>query len=215
MFKRIIILLVCFICLCGCQVSKDNLISDLDKILDDATVASISSKVNMNKGFMSYYLQPSIGRKESNATNSVFTICGNDVIMNIDVSSIVSQKYYASSSDIRNIGSMGNEIFTKKGVFISSTDLVRDYQYRLFELNDAEYGIILQTSNIIMISVVSLGDVYNVSSEMMTLIRSCRVDEEAVVSAYSQKELINYQKETLEIFDKVYPESGTLLEMSE
>ncbi len=215
MFRRIIFILVFLVCLCGCQVSKDSLLTNLDTILDDATVSSISSKVNMNKGLMSYYLQPSIGRKESNATNSVFVINGNDVIMNIDVSSIVSQKYYASSSDIRAIGTFGNQIYEKKGVFISSTDLVRDYLYRLFEVSSEQYGIILQTSNIIMVAVVPLGDVYNVSSEMMTLIRGCRVDEEAVVSAYSQKEMINYQKETLDIFEKVYPEEGTLLEMNE
>ena len=76
MFRRIILILVFLICLCGCQVSKDSLLTNLDTILDDATVSSISSKVNMNKGLMSYYLQPSIGRKESNATNSVFVING-------------------------------------------------------------------------------------------------------------------------------------------
>ena len=80
----------------------------------------------MNKGLMSYYLQPSIGRKESNATNSVFVIDGNDVILNIDVSSIVSQKYYASSSDIRAVGSFGTPIFEKKGVFISRKEKVYD-----------------------------------------------------------------------------------------
>ena len=199
MRKRFLALLVALVVLSGCQVSKDTLVENLDAILDEATMTSISSEVNMNKGLMSYYLQPSIGRKESNATNSVFIMNGNDVILNIDVASIVSQKYYASSGEIRDLGSLGTEIYKKKGVFISSTDLIRDYQYRLFEVADDEYGILLQTSNVIMVAVVPLGDVYNVSSEMMTLIRGCRIDEEAVVAAYSQKELINYQKEILEM----------------
>ena len=114
MRKRILAVLVALVVLSGCQVSKDSLLDNLDAILDEATMTSISSEVNMNKGLMSYYLQPSIGRKESNATNSVFIMNGNDVILNIDVSSIVSQKYYASSGDIRDIGSLGNEIYTKR-----------------------------------------------------------------------------------------------------
>lgn len=213
MKRKILIGMIGLLLLCGCTVSKNDLTTKMNTLLDDAAVAMISSEVNMNKGLMSYYLQPSIGRRESNATNSVFLISGNEVVLNIDVASIISQKYYGDQATLRDVDTFSNRIFEKEGVFVSSSDVVRDYRYRLYELTDKQYGILLQTSNLLAVAVVPLGEVYTVSFEMMMLVRGCRIDEEAVASRYSQKELINYQKETLEIFEKIYPENGLLSEM--
>lgn len=151
MKKKLLVGLMCAFLLCGCTVSKEEITANMDDLLDDAAVAAISGEVNMNKGLMSYYLQPSIGRRESNATNSVFIMSGNEVILNIDVASIVSQKYYGKQSMLREIDTFGNQIFEKEGVFVSSSDVVRDYRYRLYQLTDKEYGIVLQTSNLMAI----------------------------------------------------------------
>ena len=202
--------------LAGCSVTRSNVKELASKQLDDAVTAEICSSVNINKGLISYYLEPSIGRISGNKSNSVFKIDGYEVVLNIDVSSVITTKYYGGGTneqDFRDIDAFPNQIDEVTGSFLSGSGIIKDFRYRLYRVSDNEYGILLQTSNLIMVGKTGRGDVLDVIRKMMSILRTCRVDEEKIISTYSKKELINYKKETLDIFQKAYPENGSLQDM--
>ena len=202
--------------LAGCSVTRSNVKELASKQLDDAVTAEICSSVNINKGLISYYLEPSIGRISGNKSNSVFKIDGYEVVLNIDVSSVITTKYYGvgtNEQDFRDIDAFPNQIDEVTGSFLSGSGIIKDFRYRLYRVSDNEYGILLQTSNLIMVGKTGRGDVLDVIRKMMSILRTCRVDEEKIISTYSKKELINYKKETLDIFQKTYPENGSLQDM--
>mgnify|MGYP003426708616 CR=1 FL=1 len=202
--------------LAGCSVTRSNVKEPASKQLDDAVTAEICSSVNINKGLISYYLEPSIGRISGNKSNSVFKIDGYEVVLNIDVSSVITTKYYGGGTneqDFRDIDAFPNQIDEVTGSFLSGSGIIKDFRYRLYRVSDNEYGILLQTSNLIMVGKTGRGDVLDVIRKMMSILRTCRVDEEKIISTYSKKELINYKKETLDIFQKTYPENGSLQDM--
>ena len=216
--KRItLVLLVCLFIFSGCRVSRNNIESLVDQTIDDVILLSLPSSVNMNKKLMSYYLQPSIGKIESTQTNSVFKISGNYVILNIDVASVITKKYYSTGdvTELREVDAFKDMIMEKEGSFLTATNIVRNYRFRLYQLTNDRYGILLQTSSLIVVAIVPAGDVINVTTEIFLLVRSCRIDEEAVVNNYSQKEMIDYQKETLDLFEKMYPSEGFLIDMND
>ena len=202
--------------LAGCSVTRSNVKELASKQLDDAVTAEICSSVNINKGLISYYLEPSIGRISGNKSNSVFKIDGYEVVLNIDVSSVITTKYYGvgtNEQDFRDIDAFPNQIDEVTGSFLSGSGIIKDFRYRLYRVSDNEYGILLQTSNLIMVGKTGRGDVLDVIRKMMSILRTCRVDEEKIISTYSKKELINYKKETLDIFQKTYPENGSVQDM--
>ena len=202
--------------LAGCSVTRSNVKELASKQLDDAVTAEICSSVNINKGLISHYLEPSIGRISGNKSNSVFKIDGYEVVLNIDVSSVITTKYYGGGTneqDFRDIDAFPNQIDEVTGSFLSGSGIIKDFRYRLYRVSDNEYGILLQTSNLIMVGKTGRGDVLDVIRKMMSILRTCRVDEEKIISTYSKKELINYKKETLDIFQKTYPENGSLQDM--
>jgi len=217
MKKITLVLLVCLFVFSGCRVSNNNIEPLIDQTIDDVILLSLPSSVNMNKKLMSYYLQPGIGKIESTQTNSVFKISGNYVILNIDVASVITKKYYSTGdvSELREVDAFKDMIMEKEGSFPTATNIVRNYRFRLYKLTNDRYGILLQTSNLIVVAIVPIGDVINVTTEIFLLVRSCRIDEEAVVNNYSQKEMIDYQKETLDLFEKMYPSEGFLIDMNE
>lgn len=213
--QRLLGSLALLLALSGCRVNASNVEKMAEATINEAVITKIAERVNMNKGLISYYLEPSVGRRESNQSNSVFVMYGHEVILNLDVQSIVSRKYYSTGVDqsLREIEAFENMVYEKEGYFTTATSIVRPYRYRLYRISDTDYGILLQTSNLICLGIIPIGDVPNVTMSMFMLLRTVRVDEEAVCSAYSQKELIHYEKETLDIFEKIYPESGEMSEM--
>ena len=217
MKKFSLVILMCLLLLSGCRVDNKSVLELIDGTIEEAILLSMPKTVNMNKKLMSYYLQPSIGKMESSQTNSVFKMYGNLVILNIDVASVISRKYYTTVqlNDLRQLDAFENMVFEKEGSFPTATNIVRNYRYRLYQVSNKEYGILLQTSNLMCVALVPIGDVLNVTTDMFLLVRSARIDEEAVVSAYSQKELINYEKETLDLFDKLYPDEGLLIDLND
>ena len=217
MRKITLVLLVCLFILSGCRVNRKNIESLITQTIDEAILLSLPASVNMNKKLMSYYLQPSIGKIESTQTNSVFKISSNYVILNIDVAAVISRKYYSTgdATELREIDAFSDLVMEKEGSFPTATNIVRNYRYRLYQLSNDRYGILLQTSNLIVVAIVPTGDAINVTTEIFLLVRSCRIDEEAVVENYSQKEMIDYQKETLELFEKMYPTEGLLIDMND
>ena len=217
MKKFSLVILMCLLLLSGCRVDNKSVLELIDGTIEEAILLSMPKTVNMNKKLLSYYLQPSIGKMESSQTNSVFKMYGNLVILNIDVASVISRKYYTTVqlNDLRQLDAFENMVFEKEGSFPTATNIVRNYRYRLYQVSNKEYGILLQTSNLMCVALVPIGDVLNVTTDMFLLVRSARIDEEAVVSAYSQKELINYEKETLDLFDKLYPDEGLLIDLND
>ena len=219
--KWIVCLLILLVWMGGCAKIPNErmMLEDVKAKLDGAVTSEISSSVNTNKGFISFYLEPSIGRTEANKTNSVFLIDGEHCVLTVDVPAIVTAKYYSSDNPdlvvMREIDAFPNQIFEKEGTFLSGGGLVREYRCRIYRLDQKNYGVMIQTSNIILVAECPLAKTGNMTASMMRIARTIRCDEEQVVSAYSQKEMINYRKEVLDIFQKIYPENGSLLDMLE
>ena len=216
--KKIVVGIVLVLLLTGCsKVSERFVVNQASIALDDAIVSAISTHTNIDKGFISYYLEPFIGRRDGNASNSVFIIDGEEVVLNVDVPSIITAKYYASDlsgeGGFRTGDSFPNLVLEKEGSFFSGSGLIREFQCRIYQPTEEKYGILIQTSNVMMYAEVPYAKLSNTIYHMMRILRTVRVDEEKVVTAYSQKEMMNYHKETLEIFQTLYPEDGTLHDM--
>lgn len=217
--KLWMILLAGMILMTGCTkiTTERQMLTIAEDRINSAVTSEISSSTNINKGFVSFYLEPSIGRFGGNKTNSVFLVGGHDVVLTIDVSSIVTAKYYSSDNPdlivLREVDAFPNQVYEKEGTFLSGSGLVREYRCRIYHIGEKNYGIMMQTSNIIMVAECPMSDTPDLAMMMMRILRTVRCDEEQVVTAYSQKEMIDYRKEVLDIFQKIYPENGSLADM--
>ena len=53
----------------------------------------------------------------------------------------------------------------------------------------------------------------NLAAEMVRILRSVKIDEEKIVSAYSGKEIITHHGTTIELFDNIAPVNGFIEEL--
>ena len=60
---------------------------------------------------------------------------------------------------------------------------------------------------------IKVSDIRDVTSEIFIIAKSTKVNNEEVINAYSNKEIISYQKKQIDLFDTVLPNNGQLSDM--
>ena len=134
--------------------------------------------------------------------------------MNVDVPAIIMQRYYRSQlvNNLRVLTTNEQALFTHEGSFVHHSGETMYFNVSISQ-KDQDFTIILQTNHFIFSSVVPSVKVEPVLSDMLTLMKTATANRNDIVEAYSNKQVIDYQQQVLEIFLQVAPESGTLADM--
>ncbi|MEG0404001.1 hypothetical protein [Anaerorhabdus sp.] len=208
--KRICLILVVFL-LFGCTQStqsfQERIQEEFDFVNTQTTVEG-----NNRKEFYSYYIEPSIGKFSSNPSNNIFSKDGVQFVMNLNVSKIISQKYYTDALNSQDVVNTENLLFQITGQYddfdLNSYDYICDvYQY------DNLYVLLLETQFMNFYTVGNENEVISAAGEMLKIARTIEVHSDKIISAYSSKEAIQYKKEALNLFEVAVPENGRVDEM--
>ena len=66
----------------------------MDEVLQKSSKTEIATTKSHVKQYYSYYIQPSIGRRESTEISNVFVLNDDEFVMNLNVSSVIKNEYY-------------------------------------------------------------------------------------------------------------------------
>lgn len=210
--RKFVLILV--LILAGCNVTYEQLQPQLEAKVSTALTAKTPSVLNQNTPFYSYYLPPHMGRRFSNHVATIFVSNDEEIVMNLDVPSIIMQRYYRNrlTNNLRVLNTDELAFFTYHSSYTHNSGETLSANITISEVDD-KFTIVIQTDHFIFSSVVPLSKVEPVLYDMLTLMRSAKANRNEVVSAYSNKQVIDYQQQVLEIFEQVAPESGTLADM--
>ena len=205
--------LLCILLLTGCVHAEGSYADQLNMRMERA-ITGATAGPTYSHGIYSYYKEPAIGRVSSEALSSTFIENGVRFIMNLNVPAIVNEKYYggaASSGLPRNMDTLAES----RGTFADFEGEVHPFEVKLFELEGDQVFACAKTDLLEFYAICGKLEALQVSETMIRIARTVRVDHDAVISAYSSRQEINYERKRLELFQNIVPENGAIEELFE
>lgn len=208
------IVLVFLVFLMGCSVDAQQVSENLQLKVDEALQAETPSVLNVNTPYYSYYLPPHMGIRFSNKIATVFVSNQHEIVLRVDVPTIIMQRYYRSALE-NNMQTLNftDEFFTYITTFTNQNKELQNLDISITQQQE-NYVIYLQSNQFVLTSTVKLADVQPVLYDMLVILRSAKADKNEIVSIYSNKQVIDYRQQVLEIFEQVAPSTGTLADMN-
>lgn len=215
MRKFIMMSMMLIITLSGCtQITQSDLESAILASMDDVVDNPNNSLNNMRKDLYSYYLPRSIGRISSTKLSSVLVSHNTRILMNLDVIAVLSETYYTETQNVlRSFVNKESALVDVSSFYLDSDFHHIDFSVSVIKISKSKVLLTVQTEYFIFNSITATALCPEIVYDMLTIARSVKMDKPAILLAYSQREIINYQKETLSIFSQIAPESGTVLDM--
>lgn len=205
--KKILVLLVT-ICLCGCQNINKNVNSELDVVFNNQNVIDV--RRNNYTEYFDYYAPSDLYEIDSNETFVSFNYNKSLIDMNINIPSIINELYYSNYKLVdEGYFDYSKLIYSKNDKFINNESETIDFFVNLYKL-DNMYFFYMKTNNICLYAKTNINDVVEVAKKMMILAKTVKVQKELVVNKYSSKDVIDYEKKVIELFDTKMPENGII-----
>ena len=210
MKNRICILILLIVLLSGCAVDKSEFSVYINGIVKESLARVTSSYQNNHKKLYSYYLPASSGKYESNTISTILEINGYEVIMNLNVESVLAERYYENTDVTVNSLLDSEVIYSSKGVYVDYSGRQMSYALYINELNNGTSFILLRTNHFTYLTNVEFNDVGATLKEIFVIAKSTRVNETEIVNYYSRNEVLNYDNQIVEIFQAKVPVNGDL-----
>jgi len=213
--QNILKILVLALLLSGCRVSNVDIKVDITVALDAAANADLIMNQSLHKANYVYYLPPDVGRKESSQSSTVLVIQNTNVLMNLDIVSVLSDRFYKSDKIelLRAFIAAATPIYKKEEATFDLDHKSLPYAATIVPVEGNSVLISLQTRYFLFSAIAPFALASDLLYDMLLIARTCRVNTDEVVLRYSNRETINYQKETLDIFSQLAPESGKVIDM--
>ena len=207
--KRAFVVLL-LVMMCGCASNKD-INTELDSLLSD-TNKIVSNHPNNSLEYYDYYLPSDMGEVSFDQESLVLSYLDSKIVVNINVNDIVNNKYYPeqylTNSSLLDQNKL---VYSKSGKYLTIKDIERDYILNLYQNNDY-YVIELITSDLTYIT-SSKAYIKDIVKHLFTIAKSVDLDEELIIADYSDKNIVDYKKKQIDLFDSTRPTSGDLSEM--
>ncbi len=203
--------------LSGCSESQREAYTydELREVITQAVQLKLPepSYNNAIKEYYSYYLPRGVGRQDRDETSNLFDIYGNKAILNIDIASIIADEYYEGtennpSNALRNIDIFAQNEFVAHGICTNSSKKGLMYRIYVTSMDENTDYILLQDNYFLFASTCYKVQTKDMIYEMIKILRCCSIDEEKIVSVYSN--VTNMEKKTsiISLFREILPESG-------
>ena len=207
--KRLFIILL-LVMMCGCTSNKD-INTELDNLLSD-TSKIVSNHPNNSLKYYDYYLPSDMGEISFDKESLVLSYLDNKIIVNININDVVNNKYYPEEYlNNTSIFDQNKIIYSKSGQYTTIKNIEKDYLLNLYQ-NDDNYVVELITSDLTYITSCKMS-IRNVVKHFFTIAKSVDLDEELIIADYSDKNIVDYKKKQIDLFDSTRPTSGDLSEM--
>lgn len=200
--------------LAGCSdISVSSLNAQLRQAVQKAAEVQLSATNNIQKNLYTFYLPPHIGRVQSTETASILRVSNINLLMNLDVIDVIADTYYESENVFKKLVAQTQSQVSFEGTLTSVQQKPISYKVTVIDLGNREVLLTLEGGYFILTAIAPVADTATILEDMVLLVRSAIVDKKQVLVDYSTRESIDYQQETINLFEQIAPESGSVLDM--
>jgi hypothetical protein len=214
MTKTLKIMLLALL-LAGCSVNAIDIKTQITVALTNASQIRLLMNQSLRKANYVYYLPPEVGRKESTQSSTLLVSHNTNILMNLDIVSVLSDQFYKTDSIelLRAFIAAGEPIYKYSEATVDLDQKSLPYSVSILPVQGTTVLISLQTRYFLFSAIAPFALAPDLLYNMLLIARTCRVNTDAVILRYSNRETINYQKETLKIFSQLAPDSGKVIDM--
>lgn len=207
LMKKLVIILIA-ICLFGCQNKNVEISKDLNDVFSNQEVFDI--RRNNYSEFFDYYAPSDIYEVDGDYTYTCFEYQNSIINMNVNIPSIINNKYYANYKLIdEGYFDYSKLIYSKNDVLVNSDLENIDYFVNLYQI-DNYYFFYMKTLDVCLYAKTNITDLVDVAKKILILAKTVKVNRELVINTYSSKDVIDYEKKVIELFDTKMPENGVI-----
>lgn len=211
MKKSLLIVCLLFI-FSGCVASDSNsLTNELDNVFNN--IDSIKEYYpNNTMRYYSYYLPSDMGEEEIDSESVTIRYNNSTVVMNLNIADIINEKYY-SDELLKDDGFFDEQylIYEKTGTYLKDENQCQ-YTYKLYKKDDV-YIIHLKTVDINFYGSSNISDVIELSKHLLMISKSITSEKDTILKNYYKKDVIDYSKKQIDLFDSSLPSNGKLSDM--
>lgn len=206
--RKCLILLLCLL-LCGCDYVANN---DVERAFDFEEQESTVRANNITK-YYSYYLPSDVQEEVKDSETVVLTYNNSQAVMNLNIPSIINNRFYTSYV-LRDDGFFDDDklVYTRESKYLDNNEDQISYIYNLYNYGD-QYLIHFMSSIVNFYGYAYQNDVAGLTSKMLLIAKSVETNKDDVINDYSSKDVINYEKKQINLFDLVLPVNGKLEEL--
>ena len=210
MKKIVLIFLLIFITACS-QQENDSLLDNINSLLNNVeTIAT--SYPNNTLEYFAYYLPSDMKENEFDQNNLVLNYLDNEIIVNLNINDIINQEYYPNQY-LNDVSSFDENklIYSKEGTYKTIKKDEKNYIYKLYKSDDV-YLIKLVSTDLIYL-VRCKTNIEEITRHLFTIAKSININSELIIDDYSDKNVIDYKKKQIDLFDITKPVNGNLEEL--
>lgn len=206
--KKTIILLLCIL-LCSC--SKGNDINNkLDKIFEQESTTRV--RVNNYTNYIEYYLPSDINEEECEPLSYVFSLDDCRLIMNVNISNILKYDYYKDTSlNDEGFFDTNNLIYDRSGQFIDNDGNDTNYFFKAYQYNESAL-LYFVSDYVYFYGYCPIDKIELLTSKTLQVAKAANVRLDRVINDFSTNDVIDYQRGTIDLFEKTLPKEGPIEE---
>lgn len=211
--KKVIYLIICLLLLTGCTTSnKNKLCSDFDSYLSDLS-QTYRIRINRSAKYYDYYLPSDMQDGGGDANSTVIHYNNAQIIMNLNIANIVKKDTFGINSSIDD-GFFNSQylIYSNNGQFIKNDSTDSLYSLKVYS-NDNEYLQYLVTDDLVFYCLSDIYDAFDCLKHMFIIAKSCNANRDAIIENYSNKDVIDFVRRQVDLFEYDSPDSGLLSEL--
>ena len=208
--RKAIFLLCLLLCLCACQSTDvSNIGNELDKAFSETEDIGYYHINNFMEDY-SYYLPSDMSEEALDSDSIVMRYNDSRIIMNLNVSNIINSKYYTKYL-MEDDGFFDEAylFYKNSGGYETFEGLKKSYIYRLYDY-EGTYVFHLLTNDMNYYGTAAKSDLKTLVRHLMTIAKNTTVATDDIISTYSNKDVIDYRKKQIDLFDSNLPTNGEL-----
>lgn len=194
--------------LSGCIVQPESFSERMEASLKEAETQELNQYISHDALLFDYYLPPTLGKRTSTLTSVLINDQNTLILMTLDVVSILN-----TTDQSAQFFSNTASLYAYEGLTTNLKGLDLPYTLNVKTLDTKRAFVSLKTPSVVLSSILPLANAPEIAYDMVRIARSVIVDKPSIIASFSNKEVIQYQKETLDMFTQVAPESGTVADM--
>ena len=199
--------------LTGCGTQEDSeVLNKIDNVL--ANVDNIGEyHTNNSLDYYDYYLPSDMSEDTLDSNSVVLKYNYSKIIMNLNISNIINERYYSDYTLVDD-GFFDDtyKIYEKDGTYQNNNGTNESYLCRVYKYNDT-YVLHLLTSDMNYYGTVYKYDLNFVVRQLMVMAKNTDVKYDSVISEFSNKDLITYQKTQIDLFGSTTSDTNDLSSM--
>lgn len=182
----------------------------IEQTLDDIESFNLKSSTKYRKNLMTYYLPQDIGVLESNNISSRLSYGTNEIFMSIHVSDVLQKGEMSHALKLQDSSESKSIEYSKNFYLMNHNNEELVGEVLLEKLPASKYLLYVNVDDVFFVSSLYEADIKDVFERILGIAQSMIVDEKAVVSEFSNKESLSYEKNVIELFTESIPTEGMI-----